>query len=392
MKPDPAVDAAMRLIRQKILDGSWPKGAKIPTRCELAELVGTSASTIQAAMRKLVAEGSLITRKRAGTLVAPHPPEHGRFALVLSHPPRTAVRSAVRFPGGSSTDAQPPGSQFIRTLVQAAAAVVTARPGWRMEVYRANSPELLALCASGGLAGMVYFGIPEGRPVVCEIPLALFENADQQRAYPHALIVAFDLGSLFTEGIARLMAMERTRIAVFATGALHAEAAPAGGGSRVEGAGVGDAGGNAGGGPVGSSDPDVEFILQTLRDAGADTCSGWIQPVDPLRLISVRQLSLLLFDQPSRRRPNALILMDDHLLPPVLATLNALGLRVPQDVAVVVLENNPAAGRIDGCIGLGFDVGATMLAILDNLSARRRGQRADGVMMIRVTAGVAKEH
>ena len=58
MKPDPAVDAAMHLIRQKILDGSWPSGAKIPTRCELAELVGTSASTIQAAMRKLVAEGS----------------------------------------------------------------------------------------------------------------------------------------------------------------------------------------------------------------------------------------------------------------------------------------------------------------------------------------------
>lgn len=392
MKPDPAVDAAMHLIRQKILDGSWPSGAKIPTRCELAELVGTSASTIQAAMRKLVAEGSLITRKRAGTLVAPHPPEHGRFALVLSHPPRTAVRAPPRALGGSGTDAQPPGSQFVRALVKAAAAVATIRLGWRMDVLKAHCPELSALCASGGLAGMVYFGIPEGRPAACEIPVALFENADYQKTCPHALIVALDLGSLFTEGIARLMAIARTRIAVFATGALHAEAAPAVKGSRVEGAGVGDAGGKAGAGPVGSSDPDVEFILQTLRDAKAETCSSWIQPVDPLRSTSVRQLSLLLFDQPQRRRPNALILMDDHLLPPVLATLNALGLRVPQDVAVVVLENNPAAGRIDGCIGLGFDVGATMLAILDNLSARRRGQRADGVMMIRVTAGVAKEH
>ena len=71
-------------IRGRIINGAWPPGTHLPTRSELAEMMDTSPATVQMAIHALVEEGSVVTRKRAGTFIAEHPPELGRFALVIA--------------------------------------------------------------------------------------------------------------------------------------------------------------------------------------------------------------------------------------------------------------------------------------------------------------------
>lgn len=61
----------------------WALGTQLPTRDHLAAKMSTSPATIQMAIHALVKEGSVVTRKRASTFIADHPPELGRLVLAI---------------------------------------------------------------------------------------------------------------------------------------------------------------------------------------------------------------------------------------------------------------------------------------------------------------------
>ena len=56
-------------LRQRIHDGSWPVGTRIPTEPELAELTGTGRNTVREAVQALVHGGMLERRQGSGTFV-----------------------------------------------------------------------------------------------------------------------------------------------------------------------------------------------------------------------------------------------------------------------------------------------------------------------------------
>lgn len=62
-------------LRERMRDGSWPSGSRLPTEHELARSSGTSVSTVRRAVDDLVAEGLVVRRQGAGTFVAA--PESG---------------------------------------------------------------------------------------------------------------------------------------------------------------------------------------------------------------------------------------------------------------------------------------------------------------------------
>ena len=62
---------AEHLLKQLITEEQYQNGKNIPNEVALAEMLGISRTTLRIAINKLVIEGLLIRKKRAGTKVAP---------------------------------------------------------------------------------------------------------------------------------------------------------------------------------------------------------------------------------------------------------------------------------------------------------------------------------
>jgi GntR family transcriptional regulator len=62
---------AENLLRQLITEEQYQNGKNIPNEVDLADMLGISRTTLRIAINKLVFEGLLIRKKRAGTKVAP---------------------------------------------------------------------------------------------------------------------------------------------------------------------------------------------------------------------------------------------------------------------------------------------------------------------------------
>lgn len=69
--PVPLHTQAENLLRQLITEEQYQNGKNIPNEVELASTLAISRTTLRMAINKLVLEGLLIRKKRAGTRVAP---------------------------------------------------------------------------------------------------------------------------------------------------------------------------------------------------------------------------------------------------------------------------------------------------------------------------------
>src|SRR5262245_45736692 len=74
-------------LRRKIVTALLGQGARLPTRFQLLAEYQVSMSTVQGALDRLVEDGFVVPRGRAGTFVSPRPPHLCRYGLVFpSHP------------------------------------------------------------------------------------------------------------------------------------------------------------------------------------------------------------------------------------------------------------------------------------------------------------------
>jgi GntR family transcriptional regulator len=62
-------------LRSKIRRGEYPAGSRLPTREQLCDLYGVSNQTVDSAKILLRAEGLIVDRRKAGTIVADPLPE-----------------------------------------------------------------------------------------------------------------------------------------------------------------------------------------------------------------------------------------------------------------------------------------------------------------------------
>lgn len=326
-----------REIRQRICSGAWPPGTQLPTREALAELFDASPSTIQLAISGLVEDGSVVTSKRGGAHVAEAPPESCRFILALGD---NALRSA----------GQP--TYFIDTMAAATARIAELRPGFRMECAQAADPLLAETVRGGGLAKILYFGSPLQAPAVANagILLATFIVPDQPLWA--TVNIRIDNHESLQGSLRSHLARGRKRIAILDNGGLMTTQTQ----SR----------------PLGQQ-------FQHIADAVAKSVAsasrpGSITSIRGIPLSPIRPRACCSIDpSPLAQRPNALVLLDDHLLPPVLAAIKILRLRIPLDLSVSVQAHYLPVGPPDNCIRFGFDVGTFIADIVDQLAKVHRG-------------------
>lgn len=88
-------------VRDRVLTGELPAGTRLPSVRHLADELGVSRNTVDAAYLELIAEGLLLTRPRSGFFVAPVD-RHQTFRAAVAGAPETLP--ATRVPHGITHD------------------------------------------------------------------------------------------------------------------------------------------------------------------------------------------------------------------------------------------------------------------------------------------------
>jgi GntR family transcriptional regulator, transcriptional repressor for pyruvate dehydrogenase complex len=112
LRRSPLVDLAVSQLREQVLSGQWPVGARLPAETELAQRLEVGRSTVREAVRALVHAGLLETRQGSGTYVRSVTPGSGweprlrRAAVLEVYEVRQALEvQAARLAAGRRTDA-----------------------------------------------------------------------------------------------------------------------------------------------------------------------------------------------------------------------------------------------------------------------------------------------
>jgi DNA-binding LacI/PurR family transcriptional regulator len=81
--------------------------------------------------------------------------------------------------------------------------------------------------------------------------------------------------------------------------------------------------------------------------------------------------------------PDALIISDDNLVEHATAGLHSMGLRCPEDLAIIALSNLPITPPASvPCTFLGFDSRSLIGACFDSLDRQRRGETPPQVTLL----------
>ena len=70
LKPVNMPDSIAQQIRQKILEGEFPEGSKLPSEHEFAQMFGVSRNVVREAVARLKLSGLLETRRGVGTFIS----------------------------------------------------------------------------------------------------------------------------------------------------------------------------------------------------------------------------------------------------------------------------------------------------------------------------------
>ena len=321
-------------LRQRILDGTYPPGSRIPTHRALAEEFGISSVTLQRAIDRLAEFGLVEARGSLGTFVpATVSAAGGVIALVFHDQPNE----------GS-------WNRFLATLQRSAEALGTER-SLRFRPYFmdhgratcASAKRLYADAASGVLAGIAFVCPPWYLdPRLCELPLprvVIGGNDDEFTRY-RATTLHFVSATVRHHLLCGFAAAGRRRLAVLRPSGIWED-------HTVEAAAVG----------------------LELRPAW-----NLAFPVDPVSAVSARTVTHLLCSRSAPDRPDCLLIEDDNLVPHVTAGIVDAGL-LPVDIALAAHANFPDVTRSAvPCLRYGYDAARLLDLVLTEIPLLAAGQ------------------
>lgn len=332
-------------IRGRILDGSLAPGVRLPTRAEMVRSYGVSSVTVQRALDRLVADGFVIARGRRGTFVAERPPHLHRIGLVLGQPDHI-------------------GNGMWAAITHEAEALARERGDLEFAIFydAANHDSddnraLVAAVEARSLAGLFIATHPSrfvGTPVL--------DGPDLPRVAISERPFVRGMGAVSTAGDADEVALkvlgERgcQRLAVlYPEGCIR----------WAQG-------------------------LQPRAAQRFESPTRWHQMLPRGDLGWAPNVIAALFHGPAEQRPDGLAVLDDNLLEPVLAALDASGLHPGRDLEVAGHANFPFVVPSPHPVHhIGYDGRQLLEAGLDFILARRRGRR--GAARVQVPAVRAED-
>ena len=326
----------VRQMRRRIRAGIWPPGTRIPTRGELAAEAAAAPATMQEAIARLVAEGSLTTRKRGGSRVAGQPPELHRIEVLLP-----------------DDDPRRRGGNLFRNALREACERISASSGFRLVARDGLDGAVLRRAAGQGLAGVVLADGERHAAAIagCGVPVAAISPPDLRLAGLGIACVSMDNAALVATGIAELRRRGRADLAVIATsGALDGAL-----------------------GSIRRLHP-LPHALARCRALGAQLRDHWLQIVDPRDPRAAAQAARALLA--AKPAPRALLLLDDHLLAPVRAAV------ADRDVLIAVQASRPL--RDPGAIAIGSSAEALLRTCVEACVRSGPPTSAPGRAVVRV--------
>lgn len=323
-------------LRQHILDGRWQPGAQLPPWSALQSTFRTTPVTLQRAVQVLIADGYLRTQPRAGTFVTAQPPHLHAYGLVFWNAP------AGRLPESH-------WSRYYTALTHAAIRLQHDRAR-RFVFYHSidqhtDTPDRQRLerdLAGHRLAGLIFANSPHALAGTPILDLPGIPRVALASASPHPQVTAlrFDQRQWLRRAVAELVGQGRRRLAFMAN-----ELNPA----------------------------MCQLVARVLAEHGLPMAPHWLQAVNVYDHLAPEHCARLLLYAPASQRPDGLIVLDDNLVPGMLAGVRAAGVAVPAELGLVVHSNFPCASELPvpaRC--LGYDIPAVVqysVELIDRLRA-----------------------
>lgn len=320
--PSRKVEAIARAIKEQILAGRCAPGSRLPTYDALMEQFGVTRPTIGRVLDVLREEGLVTVKGQRKVFVTQRFPHHDRYVWVTSEQP------------GSNE-----WSLFLATTLEVIEKGETGIAGQVSALVgvdgRANNPEYKQLCEIEGrrsAAGLLLVN----SAMIYLLPVLQapgLPRAAIGASLPHAGLVKLDFAGLIERASARLCEKGK-RIAVMSP---HAE--------------------------------KLAAAEERLTALGMRADRMMMLHAAP---IGCERLTELMFDR--KNRPDAIFVIDDNLVPPLLAGLERAKVRAGEDVYVLAHCNWPRPlGMAEGVEHLGFDVREVLCAGKQIIDAHREG-------------------
>lgn len=332
-------------LRRCVVAGELAPGDRLPAYEALQVRFRADPPTIRDAIAVLRDDGFIETQSRRGTFVVPHPPHLAHYALIFPVPESYMWET-----------------QFFRAIRDEAARMEA--PDCRLSFFfdidghvdTEDYERLTAFVGAHRLAGEIFAFNPlllhgDSRLETPGIPRVAVMTSGGGEPFP---TVYPDLNAFKNKALRYLVSKGRRRVAHLVT-AMDQSADT-----------LLDAG-----------------ILAARRACGLDPASPWIQAAPLHAPAWARQVVRLLFSADAGKRPDALIIHDDNLVPDATQSLAETGLRVPEDVEVVAHANFPwPTPSAVPARRLGFDVAALMRVCRERIDQQRRGERPPAATLI----------
>ena len=290
-------------LRDRIRDGSYAPGARIPPHRELLREFAVSPVTLQRAIDRLTGQGFLVARGNTGTFVTAHPPDRSCCALVVP-----------------KADDGRPTNRFWTTLLAAASEWSDAEgrhfTSFLIDGDDANYRQLCERVQDRAVAGVLFATTPhlflESPLLTTPIPrVAIGEQPpDWDATRYNASFITPRADDLLETVFAGFVAAGRRRL-----GAIINQQIP----ELIPGG------------------------LATARKLGLETHPAWWLglPIEPFGAATARAVARLLCTAREAERPDCILITDDNLVPAATAGILDAGLRMPEDVLVMAHANFP---------------------------------------------------
>ncbi len=340
-------------LKARILAGEMRPGDRLPTRQELIREFAVSIVTLQQAMDSLREDGFIVTRGRLGSFVADTPPHLTRYGLVFpcytmdqqhARPQWIHLAPSTRFMDAMAQEATKFSGPAEQPLV--------CYMGVDRELHTPGYQRLVSDIQARRLAGLIFL-----HPNSSYTPELLAGSGIPSIAYGsdqgllESPVFHIDLAAFLDQALDFLVAHGRRRIALLAIAALGDEMAA--------------------------------YFHQAAAARGVATGPHSILGLDPYQPQWARNAVAILMNQHPSRRPDGLIISDDHLVPAGTQGIVEAQVAVPADLAVVAhcnfVSNTPSAVLVTH---LGFDVSAILGTCIHLLDAQRRGESIPAITRI----------
>jgi DNA-binding transcriptional regulator YhcF (GntR family) len=336
---------AVEALRRRIVSGALAPGEQLPPRLKLEKMLRVDTRTLEETIRQLREDGFIRTKPRGGTFVSAHPPHLSHFALT--------------FPFSAELE----NSSFYRALRESVRKL--EGPGQHFSLFydilnRRDLPDyqkFVGLVERRALAGVIFAAPPWGLLnelmwVSSGVPQVAIGSVAPESGLSW---VAPDSGSLLPRAFESLAARGRRRVAVLFM---------------------------ASSGSPESAEREVRAVAAAH---GLETRKWWVQGTSAATAAWATPLVAGMLQGAARERADALVIMDDNLVPDASAGVLAAGRRAGVDLDVVAHANFPnVTPSAVPALRLGFNVPAVLEACLKTLMQSKKGHRSPPQSLIPV--------